>query len=129
MAGIVLLALVTIFACYYIKKNTRQEDSKKEEKGNKARYIFYSIIFNLLTQIMIWISIPSLNFNNFSTEVEDYDGIYCDEINNQTNEHIYGNINEAIEFQAMENPYYGGEIDDGPTAIKTIQNPYYDGGI
>ena len=29
----------------------------------------------------------------------------------------------------MQNPYYGGEIDDGPTAVKTYQNPYYGGGI
>ena len=29
----------------------------------------------------------------------------------------------------MQNPYYGGEIDDGPTEVKTIQNPYYGGEI
>jgi len=94
VAGILLLALAIIFACYYIKKNARHPDSKKEEK-----------------------------------EVEDYDGLYYDGSNNQTNENIYGNVNEAIEFEAMENPCYGGEIDDGPAVIKTIQNPYYDGEI
>ena len=62
-----------------------------------------------------------------STDTADYDSLNYDEINNQTNENVYGNLDEAIEFQAMQNPYYGGEIDDGPTAIKTIQNPYYDG--
>ena len=29
----------------------------------------------------------------------------------------------------IENPYYGGEIDEGPTTLKTSQNPYYDGDI
>ena len=29
----------------------------------------------------------------------------------------------------MQNPYYGGEMDEGPTAVKTIQNSYYGGEI
>ena len=29
----------------------------------------------------------------------------------------------------MQNPYYGGEIDDGPNEVKTVQNPYYGGEI
>ena len=62
-------------------------------------------------------------------EDSHYDGLNYDEVNYETNENVYGNLDEAIEFQAMQNPYYGGEIDDGPTEIKTIQNPYYDGEI
>ena len=27
----------------------------------------------------------------------------------------------------MQNPYYGEEFDGGPTQIKTMENPYYDG--
>ena len=42
---------------------------------------------------------------------------------------IYGDINEEIEFQSTQNPYYGGEVDDGPIQIKTVQNPYYNGEI
>ena len=29
----------------------------------------------------------------------------------------------------MENPYYGDDIDDGQTAVKITQNPYYGGEI
>lgn len=50
-----------------------------------------------------------------------------DEVNEQQSGEIYGNIDEEIEFQTMQNPYYGGEIDDGPTIVKTSQNPYYGG--
>ena len=65
----------------------------------------------------------------FSTELDDYDSLNYDEINDQSGRSIYGNIAEAIEFEAMQNPYYGGEMDEEPTAIKTMQKPYYVGDI
>ena len=63
------------------------------------------------------------------TDNEDYDEINYDEINLQSNGNVHGNINEEIEFQTIQNPYYGGEIEDGPIAVKTVQNPYYGGEI
>ena len=35
-AGIVLLTLVTLFACYYMKKNEKLVKSESKEKGNKT---------------------------------------------------------------------------------------------
>ena len=65
----------------------------------------------------------------FSSEVDDHDGLNYDEINEHPDGSIYGNLEEAIEFETIQNPYYGGEMDDDPTAIKTMQNPYYGGVI
>ena len=59
------------------------------------------------------------------TDDGDYDCVdYCG-INDKSN----GNIEGKNEYEAMQNPYYGGEIDEGPTTLKTIQNPYYGGVI
>ena len=50
-----------------------------------------------------------------------------DAVNDERSGEIYGNIDDEIEFQTMQNPYYGGEIDDASTIVKTSQNPYYGG--
>ena len=49
----------------------------------------------------------------------DYDGV-----DKQPEGDIYGDVNEDIDLQIIQNPYYGGEV-GGPTALKTEQNPYY----
>ena len=67
----------------------------------------------------------SLNFCVF-IETENDTNNY-DEINEYTPEDIYGNVDEEIEFQTIQNPYYGGDFDDDPTQIKIVENPYYDG--
>ena len=53
-------------------------------------------------------------------EGNNYDGV-----NYQLHDDIYGDVNEDIEFKTIKNPYYGGEMNDGPIAIETVQNPYY----
>ena len=56
------------------------------------------------------------------TEDGDYDCVDYGGINDKS----IRNIAETIEYETIQNPYYGGEIHECPTAIKTIQNPYYD---
>ena len=60
--------------------------------------------------------------------MENYDGNDYDEVNEPLPGVVSGDINVASEFQITQNPYYGGEVDDGPMQIKIVQNPYYDGG-
>ena len=59
------------------------------------------------------------------TDDGDYDCVDYGGINDKS----IGNIEGKIEYETMQNPYYGGEIDEGPTTIKTIENPYYGGVI
>ena len=65
---------------------------------------------------------------HFSLENENHDGSHYDEVYVHTPGKINRNINEEIQFQNMQNHYYGEEFDGGPTQIKTMENPYYDGG-
>ena len=65
----------------------------------------------------------------FLTEIDNYDGNDYDGVDDPQSGDIYGAINEQNEFQTIKNPYYGGDLDDGPTTIKVVQNPYYDGDI
>ena len=59
------------------------------------------------------------------TENGDYDCVDYGCIDDKS----IGNIKETNEYETMQNPYYGGEIDEGPNTLKTIQNPYYGGVI
>ena len=61
----------------------------------------------------------------FLIEIENYDDNDYDEVNEPPSGDIYGDVNEDIEFQTIQNPYYAEELDNGPITIKTIQNPYY----
>ena len=49
-----------------------------------------------------------------------------DEINDFSSVEIYGNVDEEIEFQTIQNPYYGGDFDDD-VLMKVVENPYYGG--
>ena len=49
-----------------------------------------------------------------------------DEINDYSPVEVYGNVDEEIEFQTMQNPYYGGDFDDD-VHMKVMENPYYGG--
>ena len=61
-------------------------------------------------------------FIGIETQVEnDYDAI-----NDYATGEIYGNVDEDIEFQNIQNPYYGGDFDDDSVQIKVLENPYYD---
>ena len=50
-------------------------------------------------------------------ETENNDGNDYDGVTDQSAGEIYGDINEEIEFQPIQNPYYVGEVDDGPIKI------------
>ena len=62
---------------------------------------------------------------NLLTEKDTYCENDYDGANNPPTGDIYGDVNEDIEFQTIQNPYYAEELDNGPITIKTIQNPYY----
>ena len=59
------------------------------------------------------------------TEDGDYDCVDYGGINDKS----IVNIADTNEYETMRNPYYGGEIEEGPTRIKTIENPYYGGEV
>ena len=59
------------------------------------------------------------------TDDGDYDCVDYGGINDKS----IGNIEGKIEHETMQNPYSGGEIDEGPDTLKTIWNPLYGGVI
>ena len=59
-------------------------------------------------------------------EADNEDDNNYDEVKEYTSEEIYGNADEEIEFQTIQNPYYGGDFDDDPIQLKITENPYYD---
>lgn len=110
-----------MFICFWAKKCKSQAKNTEDENGiKKHTWLLLNKICKLLNVALKWNSyLPII----WLIDDGDYDCVDYGGISNKSNGNVYGNI------ETMHNPYYGGELDEGPTALKINQNPYYGGEI